>query len=40
VLSKNQMLILENTGDEPLVVIIVKANSFPVDSSTVKHKGN
>jgi mannose-1-phosphate guanylyltransferase len=39
VLPENQILILENTGDEALVVIIVKANSLPVDLSTVKPKG-
>jgi len=39
VLPENQMLILENTGDESLVVIIVKVNSLAVDSSTVKPKG-
>ena len=39
VLPENQMIILENTGDESIVVIIVKANSLPVNQSTVKPKG-
>lgn len=39
VLSENEMLILENTGDESLIVIGVKANSIPADSSAVKVKG-
>ncbi|MDH4206589.1 MAG: mannose-1-phosphate guanylyltransferase/mannose-6-phosphate isomerase, partial [Desulfobacteraceae bacterium] len=35
VLPENQMLIMENTGDESLIVIGVKANSMPTDSLTV-----
>jgi len=35
-LTENQMLILENTGDELIVVIIVKASSTLMDSTTVK----
>ena len=36
VLPENQMIILENTGDELLIVIDVKANSLSTDSSTIK----
>jgi len=32
ILTENQMFILENTGDESLIVVGVKANSIPADS--------
>jgi mannose-1-phosphate guanylyltransferase/mannose-6-phosphate isomerase len=35
-LTGNQMLVLENTGDESLIVIGIKTNSIPEDLSTVK----
>jgi hypothetical protein len=38
-LPENQKLILENTGDELLIVIGVKANSIRAGSSTAKVKG-
>jgi mannose-1-phosphate guanylyltransferase/mannose-6-phosphate isomerase len=38
-LPENQKLILENTGDESLIVIGVKANSIRAGSSTAKVKG-
>ena len=39
VLQENEMVILENTGDESLIVVVVKTNSIPADSLTVKVKG-
>jgi mannose-1-phosphate guanylyltransferase/mannose-6-phosphate isomerase len=39
VLPENEMVILENTGDESLIVLGVKTNSIPADSSTVRVKG-
>ena len=39
VISENQMVILENTGDELLIVIDVKTNSIPVELSNVKVEG-
>jgi mannose-1-phosphate guanylyltransferase/mannose-6-phosphate isomerase len=35
-LTENQRLVLENTGNEPLIVISIKTNSIPEDLSTVK----
>jgi len=35
-LTGNQMLVLENTGNESLIVIGIKTNSIPEDLSTVK----
>lgn len=39
VVPENEMVILENTGDESLIVLDVKTNSIPADSQTVKVKG-
>jgi hypothetical protein len=38
-LSENEMLILENTGDESSVVVSIKTKSIHGDSSTVQVKG-